>query len=448
MACFSNLLVLLAFWLSLLAPATSTPLLSKADVGKTSSMQFAHNADNPRHGPSEHLRTLKKFNIPIPERLQQVVDEHNAKLAASNKAATDGGGVPTVSNSGDLMWLSPVGVGTPPQQLYVDMDTGSSDSWVFSTDTAKSGVAGQTLWDPSKSSTVVPIKNCTWSILYGDFSNSEGICYQDTFSLGELAIPGMTIESATKVSKMFTESKAMSGLVGLGWSSIKQTEPPQKSLLEFLPDVLANPLFTVDFQHNSTGTMNFGYIDHNLHTSDIDYIGVDNSDGFWAVNSTGFAVGGVPLAYTFQTPKTVILDTGSTLFFAPDAAVDTYFDAIPGANFSYEQYGYVVPCHAQLPDFIWEIGDATGKKVTGHVPGAYIPYQTVSDELCYAGIQSLDTFTGLQGIFGDIFLKSGFFVFDIAGQKLGVATKTLNTSNSKRDLRSELGANMKVVELD
>jgi hypothetical protein len=310
----------------------------------------------------------------------------------------------------------------------------SLHSWVFSTETEKSQVNDQTLWDPTKSTTSSLIQGCSWSILYGDFSTSSGKCYSDTFGLGNLSIPNMTIESATSVSAMFTSTSYMSGLIGLAWPELKQTEPPQKALIEFLAETLDDPVFTVDFRHNSTdGSFNFGFVDGKLHESDIVYTAIDNSDGFWGVKNTAFGIGGENLTYSFLSPKTVIIDTGTTLLFAPDASVQTYFDKVPGANYSTKEYGYLVPCDAQLPDFLWEITDDAGNVLKGAVPGAYLIYAHTTDEMCFAGLQSTSAFSGVQGIFGDIFLKSGFFVFDIKGKRFGAAPKHLNISNGKRD---------------
>lgn len=239
---------------------------------------------------------------------------------------------------------------------------------------------------------------------------------------------------------MFTQSEGMSGLVGLGWPSIAQTTPPQKTLLDFLPQVLSKPVFTADLRHNSSeGSFNFGYIDDSLHTEDIKYVNVNTSDGYWTIKQTGFAVGGTDIKYEFNDAPDVIVDTGSTLFFAPDEAVQTYFDQVPGANYSYKEYGWVIPCNSTPPDFVFELGDEKGNKITGSVPGAYFVYAHSTDELCYAGIQSLGSFSEMPGIFGDVFLKSGFAVFDIANQQYGMAPKPLNTSNEKRKVDTRDG---------
>ncbi|KAF3071030.1 Aspartic protease PEP1 [Daldinia childiae] len=434
MAYFPSVRVVVMLCLSFFTTTVWT-LALVPKTGKTLSLPLSHNADVPRHGPTDYLKTLKKYNLNVPEGLQQVVDAH--KAATNNKivAGEPGSSAPAAAHDGDLLWLTPVSIGDPPQQLYLDLDTGSSDTWIFSTDTDKTEVAGQTLWDPSKSSSANKIQNCTWSIIYGDFSTSQGICYKDTLILGNLSIPNMTIESATSVSTMFTESANMSGLVGLAWPSIAQMLPPQKTLLDLLPNVLSQPLFTVDLRHNSSeGSFNFGYIDDSLHTSDIKYIDVNTTDGYWAVQQTGFSIGGSDVKYEFSEARDIIVDTGSTLFFAPEEAVKTYFGSVPGANYSYTDYGWVLPCNTTPPDFVYELGDTQGNRLAGSVPGAYFVYAHSTDELCYAGLQSLSSFTDMPSIFGDVFLKSGFAVFDIANKKFGMAPKPVNTNNDKRDL--------------
>ncbi|KAK8862977.1 aspartic peptidase domain-containing protein [Apiospora arundinis] len=389
----------------------------------------------------QYMRTLAKYNIPVPEKLRKIATTKMSKMA---KPPTDDG-LQAVSVDGDEYFIAPVGIGSPPQQLYLDFDTGSSDSWVFSTDTDVSEVKGQTIYDPLKSSTAVLLPNTTWEIVYGDFSSSSGIVYKDTLSLGSMNIVNMTIESAQDVSSTFTKDFKMSGLLGLAWPSIAQTMPVQDVLLDYLPQMLKEPLFTVDLRHNSDkGSYNFGFIDHNLHGSQIQYINIDNSEGFWGVQMTGYAISGQDVRYEFSTPKSVIVDTGTTLFYAPQSAVEDYFRAVPNANFSDDAYGYILPCNSTPPDFIWEIGDVTGERIVGRIPGSYIAYQSLTDAVgedepwdpsfegqCYAGLQSLGGFSTPDGILGDVWLKAGFHVFDVANKKFGTAPKPLDSTNKK-----------------
>lgn len=81
MAIFTRVLVAVAVCLSLLTTVISSPTLAPRG-GKTISLPLAHSADIPRHGPTEYLKTLKKYNITPPEGLQGLVDEHKASSKA------------------------------------------------------------------------------------------------------------------------------------------------------------------------------------------------------------------------------------------------------------------------------------------------------------------------------------------------------------------------------
>ncbi|KAK7978262.1 secreted aspartic proteinase precursor [Apiospora saccharicola] len=439
MAGFTHVCLVAAMWLAIFSALVASVPVSG---GGTFSAPVASSLKRRGHVDPrvQYMRTLAKYNIPVPEKLKKIATRKMAKAALS-----DNGGAQAVAEEDDMYFIAPVGIGSPPQVLYLDFDTGSSDSWVFSTDTAKGEVQGQSIWDPRKSSTAELVPNATWQIIYGDFSSSSGIVYKDTLTLGDFTINNMTIESAEDVSDTFSKEFKMSGLLGLAWPSIAQTTPPQDVLLDYLPQVLKTPLFTADLKHNSDkGSYNFGFIDHSLHGSEIQYVDVDNSEGFWGVQMTGYAISGQDVRYEFSTPKSVIIDTGTTLLYAPDSAVEDYFRAVPSANFSEDAYGYILPCNSTPPDFIWEIGDATGERVVGRVPGSYIAYQSLQDVIgedepsepwmegqCYAGLQSLGGFSSPEGILGDIWLKAGFSVFDVGNKKYGTAPKPLDATNKK-----------------
>ncbi|KAH9907949.1 secreted aspartic proteinase precursor [Xylariomycetidae sp. FL2044] len=434
MANLTMFALMVALWAFLLSTSTAFPFspLGKS-TDSTLSIPITHNIKARRHGPTEYLRTLTKYNLPIPDGLREAVDSHHL----SNKVAAgdEDGTVPTSSFQGDLMWLTNVGIGTPPQIIPLDLDTGSADTWTFSTDTANSSIDGQTLWDPKKSSTAKLIDGCKWSIIYGDFSNSKGICYTDTLMLGDLVLENMTIESATSTSFSFSDIEESSGIVGLAWPNITQSTPPQMMLLDHLQASLKSPLFTVDMVHNGTGSFDFGYINDTRHNTDIQYVGVDRSHGYWGVRNTGFLIEGSNMVYEYATPQNVIIDTGTTIVLAPDAAVDTYFSLVPGAKFDNSEYAWTVPCGPGAPappDFTYIFGDDAGNKIHGVVPGEYMVYAHVSDEMCFAAMQSFGSSGTISGIFGDTFLKTGLAVFDIGQQRFGFANKLINTSDRKK----------------
>ena len=109
-------------------------------------------------------------------------------------------------------------------------------------------------------------------------------------------------------------------------------------------------------------------------------------------------------------------DTGTTLLLLPDYVVRNYYEYVRGAYDSYFMGGYVFPCSTNLPDFTVSINGYTAT-----VPGSYMNYAPVSQgsSTCFGGMQS-NSNIGFS-IFGDIFLKSQYVVFNAEGPKIGFA---------------------------
>lgn len=90
MAYFTSIFVAVAFYLSIFTTVTSSPTFN-SKVGKSFSLPVAHDAEIPRHGPSEYLKVLKKYKLDVPQGLQDVVDSHNAKVQSSKVVAGEVG---------------------------------------------------------------------------------------------------------------------------------------------------------------------------------------------------------------------------------------------------------------------------------------------------------------------------------------------------------------------
>lgn len=147
---------------------------------------------------------------------------------------------------GERLYTSEVEIGTPPQKLDLDFDTGSSDTWVFSNDTDPLLVNGHTLYQPGNSTTAKLLSGLTWSIRYGDNSSSSGIVYSDVFSIGGVSVENQAIESAKTVSSVFSSLSVFSGLLGLGYDEGNTIEPTKKKTwFSNVMSQLKQPLFTV-----------------------------------------------------------------------------------------------------------------------------------------------------------------------------------------------------------
>lgn len=177
------------------------------------------------------------------------------------------------------------------------------------------------------------------------------------------------------------------------------------------------------------GTYNFGFIDTTEFVGPLSFVDVNKTAGFWQFQATGFSVGNnvsangtsssafVPLAHE------AIADTGTTLLMLPPAIAKAYYSQVAGAQLDAQAGGFVFPCSSALPDLALQIG--TYKAV---VPADLIKFAPVDSTslatatTCFGGVQSAN---GLPfAIYGDIFLKAQFTVFNAAELKLGFAPKS------------------------
>jgi aspergillopepsin I len=185
----------------------------------------------------------------------------------------------------------------------------------------------------------------------------------------------------------------------------------QTTFFDTVKSQLDSPLFAVTLKHNAPGTYDFGFIDKSKYTGSIAYTDVDSSQGFWMFTADSYKIGG-----TSGGSIKGIADTGTTLLMLPDDVVSAYYKQVDGAQEDSSAGGYTVPCSAKLPDFTVTIGSYDAV-----VSGDLINYAptTEGSSTCFGGIQSN---SGLGfSIFGDIFLKSQYAVFDSKGPRLGFA---------------------------
>jgi hypothetical protein len=149
---------------------------------------------------------------------------------------------------------------------------------------------------------------------------------------------------------------------------------------------------------------------------------VNATRGFWEFTTAGYTIG--TGAQASMVPHQAIADTGTTLLLLPDAIVKDYYSQVPSARFEKQAGGFIFSCSEQLPSWTARIGvyDAV-------VPGEFMKFAPLdSDDLatatvCFGGIQTVGALP--LAIYGDIFLKAHFVVFDGGENKLGFANKPL-----------------------
>ncbi|KAL8709381.1 MAG: hypothetical protein Q9220_005875 [cf. Caloplaca sp. 1 TL-2023] len=354
-----------------------------------------------KSGPAAMLATYGKYNAAAPEDV--------VKAAAAND-----GTVTTTPTQYDSEYLTPVTIGG--QTLNLDFDTGSSDLWVFSSELPASSSNGHSVYNPSLSSTSRLLSGYTWSISYGDGSSASGNVYTDVVRVGTTTVTGQAVELAQQISAQFQQDIDNDGLLGLAFDSINTVKPTkQKTFFSNAKASLSAPLFTANLKKGKPGSYTFGYVDAAQHTGTVTYVPVNSANGFWEFTCNGYAIGSG--AFTSASIDS-IADTGTTLLYLPQTVVTAYYNKVSGARYNSAQGGYTYPCSATLPSITLGIGSYRAV-----VPGSYINYAPVTSTTCFGGIQA-NTGIGFS-IFGDIFLKSQFVVFQSSPLQLGFAPKAL-----------------------
>ncbi|OAA57501.1 aspartic proteinase [Niveomyces insectorum RCEF 264] len=438
---------------SLLAPRNNGAAASPLSVSLVRNHAYA------RNGPAEYEWARAKY-------AQFAPGGAAGKVPASS--------IEALNQSYDREYLSPVYLGTPGQLCYLDLDTGSSDLWLFSSRTPAIFLEGQRVYSPERSSTALAVSNASWSASYGDGSYAGGSVYRDTVRLGELVLPNVTVEAATYVSRSLAADVAMSGILGLAFHLNSTPVPHQPTLLDTLvPRLGPNTLFAVDLKHAAPGAYHFGYVNASSYTGDITWRPLQPNATFWQFDLQAVHIGGdnasggrgsdggdddggdddggdddggnggdggdggdddddgdgdggdnnkpnAPIWRLHDWP--MVADTGTTLLLLPADLAELYWSFVPGAVLSETDGGWVFPCNATLPDFSFGFADGWNASV----PGRYLNFQnlTAANTRCYGGIQAT---IAPFGILGDAFLKALYVIFDVGNARLGLATKTLTT---------------------
>ncbi|EFY87608.1 hypothetical protein J3459_008564 [Metarhizium acridum] len=402
--------------------------------------QVVNNNFQGHDGPTSFLRAHFKYAQKLPDYLSKLV-EINPNFRIKFGAASQGKCYPEVtlwqvlsllltsiiageqvgtveanpSPLVDTEYAVEIGIGTPPQRIRLNLDTGSSDFWVFSTDTTPSMVHDQGLYNANKSTTSHFLTGESWKIKYGDNASASGYVYTDRVQIGETYVDTQAVQVAVNVTEDLSEDKFVSGILGMANSAANTVRPtPQRTYIDNIKNDLALPLFTANLQRQAPGSYNFGYIDDFEYTGDISYTPIERTFPLWMVHTTGYRIGKT----SHDKSINAIVDTGTSLLLLPETVVSNYYAKVKGSSVDPRLGMRVVPCNANLPDFYLTIGSYRGR-----VPGSYMNYGRVSGNSCFGGIQSSDALP--FSVLGDVFLKTQFVVFDYGNARVGFARKNL-----------------------
>ncbi|KAF8524829.1 acid protease [Hysterangium stoloniferum] len=328
-----------------------------------------------------------------------------------------------------VSYVASVGVGSPPTQYNLIVDTGSSNIWVGASQPYK------------QTSTSVKTPD-TVEVSYGS-GNFSGNEFTDQVTLAsDLVIKSQSIGVAT-TSNGFS---GVDGIMGIGPTDLTlgTLKPNSAASIPTVTDNLFSQgsipfnLLGVSFEpttsaSDTNGQITFGGVDSDKFTGEITFVPITSTSPastFWGIDQS-ITYGGT----TILSSTAGIVDTGSTLILLATDAFNTYqkqtggtLDAATGLlTVSASQFD-------NLESLLFHIGGTTFELTAnaqawpralnsdiGGKPGQI--YLIVSDLGTKSG-------QGLDFINGQVFLERFYSVYDTGNQRVGLATTPFTTATT------------------
>ncbi|KAK5658596.1 hypothetical protein OQA88_1989 [Cercophora sp. LCS_1] len=311
-------------------------------------------------------------------------------------------------DASDYSYFVQVKFGAAEKPLYMLVDSGAGTTWVMGS-TCKSTACGMhDSFGPDDSKTL-KADTKTFSISYGS-GKVSGQLARDTVSVAGMKID-MTFGLANDTSDDFTHFP-FDGILGLSMS-----RGSTDNLMTILADSKAFDarIFSVNLGRGADGINNgqitFGGVDPAKYTGDITYTAVAaKANGDWAIPLDSFGYEGKSPGIT---GRLAYIDTGTSFVFGPESDVAAIHKVIQGAT-SEDNITYTVPCDIDKPLTISFSG------VTYELSAK--DWITKRDGVCVSNIYGHEVVKGAW-LFGDLFLKNVYAVFDGEQKRIGFAKK-------------------------
>ncbi|BFZ56362.1 hypothetical protein PYCC9005_003408 [Savitreella phatthalungensis] len=349
----------------------------------------------------------------------------------SSSAATTTSSVPLILQADNIQldseFLSEVTIGSNNNQLSLLLDTGSSDLWMFNTDCPSCINSGHDLYNPSKSTT---FKNTTttFSLLYGDGSQTSGYVGYDTVNVAGAPIQAQSLDVAHVVSPNLM-SNPMDGILGLGFRSLstQNAATPVDNMVaqKIIPKGVFGLQFVKDNQWQNSGgggQWTFGGYDSSVVSGPLTNVPLRYPQ-YWQVNMDSVSVG---TAGSWTPSQPVIIDSGTTLIMLDPTMARNIHQNLPGARVSTDPSSgsqhYQIFCNATSNAYAgnrnvyFSLG---GTKYA--VPVRDLAWYPEGNGYCYSGIQAWNNNFGILGI---MFLKNVYVVFDQDNTRVQIAKRT------------------------
>jgi cathepsin D len=336
-----------------------------------------------------------------------------AQVKRDNKFPVVYSNQPTVPNAlainqdgSDFSYFSTVKFGSDGKEMYMLIDTGSANTWVFGSN-CKSASCGLHNTFGADDSTTLKMTTKSWTLAYGT-GEVDGFVGSDSVAFANYSLD-LSFGLATTASDDFNHYP-MDGILGFG--------PPQsnelgtKTIMQALDEQtnLKENILGIHLNRASEGTKDgeliIGGMDKSKFKGNLNYLPTQNPSS-WEIKIDDAFVGGDACGFT---GKSAMIDTGTSYILMAPADARIVHAKIPGSSNSGESF--YVPC-----------GSTTSLQFSlNGVKYNISPKDYVgkpSGSACISNIVGHQAFGPNQWILGDVFLKNVYTVFDFDKDRIG-----------------------------
>ncbi|KAJ3095549.1 hypothetical protein HDU97_006807 [Phlyctochytrium planicorne] len=412
----------------------SNILFAATALAATASAAVIPGASQPAFSTSIHKKASKMNPV---QRAIKSLDHIHAKHGVKNSISSSVSGAklnvtgPVVgalagtsssplSNDADFVYFVDVSVGNG-QKFSLDLDTGSSDTWVRGPQckinpTAAAGDASCTGTKLNLSDRTISSTGATFTTGYGS-GEVTGRIISTRVAIGGAVANNLLIGSST-VEKGFTGSDGLVGLAFSQLSNIGEQVSGQTNFFDALGLSGSQNQFGFYFSNSvdgDNGEVTFGGFNSEKIAGPITYVPL-NSETYWQFSASDITFGAGSTTGRLGLTD-AISDTGTSLILLDRASANSINSAIGAGPFDTRQGIYPISCSTSgRPDVVFNIGSGTFTLP----PSAYI----IADGSggCISGITSPKANQNIRvGIFGDIFLRRYYSIYDKTNSRVGFA---------------------------
>ncbi|KAL6246084.1 hypothetical protein RBB50_007237 [Rhinocladiella similis] len=371
--------------------------------------------------------------------------EKAIRKSSLSRRSNDDFSDPLYGDNDKVQYYINVTIGTPGQPVALQLDTGSSDTWVPSLDAdtcADDGCSDFGAFNKNASSSYRLIEDeaGTFMIVYADGSYSSGDYFTDVMAFNK----NITLKNTTMA--LANDTTLTEGLLGIGLrsneASLENEEPfsfptvPEQLRNQGHIDRVAYSLY-LDSYDDNTGSILFGGIDSSKHTGELLALPLSkDSEGNYtefliALTQISIHDGKSTRALTdskFNAPA--LLDSGTTDSYLPQSIFDALSDGLGATEDNSSGYAYV-PCAYRKSNVsvIYTFGGTDGVNVS--VPLSELIAEQIEDDsayengtpACSLNFDPTDDENGV--ILGDSFLRSAYVVYDLENKIIALGQAKL-----------------------